>query len=131
MIGRFGETIVVDWGLAIPVLRDERFKQSGEKTLAIQLSGSQSGSTTGRGAGTPAFMSPEQFSHLAPTPASDIYSLGATLFVLLCGKPPINHTSLSEIRTDTIEGRLPQLSEIRRGIPRSLQAIANSFKSIV
>jgi serine/threonine-protein kinase len=124
MIGRFGETIVVDWGLAVSVMRDERFRVSGEETLALSPSGSQSGSSSGRGAGTPAFMSPEQFSELAPTPASDIYSLGATLFVLLCGQPPVRHKSISEIRDDTLQGKLPDLNEIRRHIPRQLQSIA-------
>jgi tRNA A-37 threonylcarbamoyl transferase component Bud32 len=124
MIGRFGETIVVDWGLAVSVMRDERFRSSGEDTLALSPSGSQSGSASGRGSGTPAFMSPEQFSEMAPTPANDIYSLGATLFMLLCGKPPIRNKAISDIRNDRIEGKLPELNEIRKGIPRQLQAIA-------
>ena len=124
MLGRFGETIVVDWGLAVPVMRDERFRSSGEETLAISPTGSQSGSASGRGSGTPAFMSPEQFSELAPTPSNDIYSLGATLFVVLCGKPPIRSSSLSDIRTDRLEGKLPKIDDIHKGVPKRLQAIA-------
>ncbi len=123
MLGRFGETIVVDWGLAVPVMRDERFKSSGEKTLMPSANNSNSGSSSGRGAGTPAFMSPEQASELAPTPASDIYSLGATLFKVLSGKPPILAKSIPEIRSNLIDGKLPVLSEIRNDIPRPLQAI--------
>jgi serine/threonine protein kinase len=123
MLGRFGETIVVDWGLAVSVLRDERFKCSGEKTL-MPSSSSASGSSSGRGAGTPAFMSPEQASDLAPTPASDIYSLGATLFKILSGKPPVKSKSIAQIRHDLIDGKLPDLNEIRPGISKSLQAIA-------
>lgn len=38
--------------------------------------------------GTPAFMSPEQARGEAIGPASDIYSMGATLFACLCGEPP-------------------------------------------
>lgn len=123
MLGRFGETIVVDWGLAVPVMRDERFKSSGEKTLMPSSNQSGSGSSSGRGAGTPAFMSPEAASDLAPTPASDIYSLGATLFKILSGKPPILSKSLPEIRSNLIDGKLPVLSEIRKDIPKPLQAI--------
>lgn len=82
MLGRFGETIVVDWGLAVPVVRDERFRISGEHTL-LPASGSGSGSSSGQGVGTPAYMSPEQTSGLAPTPASDVYSLGATLYKII------------------------------------------------
>ncbi|MDG2223054.1 MAG: protein kinase, partial [Rubripirellula sp.] len=122
MLGRFGETIVVDWGLAVPVLRDERFKSSGEETLMPSSSGTGA-SSSGRGAGTPAFMSPEQASELAPTPAGDIYSLGATLFKILSGKPPIKAKSIDQIRHDLIDGKLPVLREIRSGIPEPLQAI--------
>jgi serine/threonine-protein kinase len=124
MLGRFGETIVVDWGLAVPVSRGERFRSSGEQTLMPSSSSSSGGSSSGRGAGTPAFMSPEQASELAPTPASDIYSLGATLFKVLCGKPPVTSKSLQEIRNNLIDGKLPLLSEMRGDIPQPLQAIA-------
>jgi hypothetical protein len=121
LLGRYGETIVVDWGLASPVMRDERFRVSGEKTLLLR-SGS-SGSTSSLGAGTPAYMSPEQASELAPTPASDIYSLGATLFKILSGVPPATGESLIDIKTKIIEGRLPLPSQIRSEIPRPLEAI--------
>lgn len=130
MLGRFGETIVVDWGLAAPVMRDERFRTSGEKTLMPRTGSSGGGTSSGRGAGTPAFMSPEQASELAPTPASDIYSLGATLFKLLSGKPPVLSKSLSEIRSNLIDGKLPVLSEIRSDIPTPLQAICQKAMAL-
>ncbi len=43
--------------------------------------------------------------------------------MLLCGKPPIRNKTLSEIRNDTIEGKLPAISDIRKHVPRQLQAI--------
>lgn len=121
MLGRYGETIVVDWGLAVPVNRDDRFRNSGEMTL-MPTSGSQS-STSGGGAGTLAYMSPEQASNLAPTPSSDIYSLGATLYKVLCGQPAFTGDNGHEIRTRVIEGRFSKPSFILRSIPRSLEAI--------
>ena len=36
LLGRYGETIVVDWGLASSVLRDDRFRVSGEQTLMLR-----------------------------------------------------------------------------------------------
>ena len=44
--------------------------------------------------GTPAFMSPEQARAEELTPASDIYSLGATFYALFAGRPPFEATSL-------------------------------------
>ena len=121
MLGRYGETIVVDWGLACAVARDERLRQSGELTLMPKSA--SSGSSSGNGAGTPAYMSPEQASELTPTPSSDIYSLGATLFKILTGRPPVAGDSLVDIKTKVIEGRIPKPSSLKKNVPRPLEAI--------
>jgi serine/threonine protein kinase len=55
------------------------------------VSGSGSAQTVaGSALGTPAFMSPEQAAGKLDLlgPASDVYSLGATLYALLTGRPP-------------------------------------------
>lgn len=121
MLGRYGETLVVDWGLAISVDRDDRFRNSGEVTLVPESGSHNSGS--GGGAGTLAYMSPEQASDLAPTPASDIYSLGATLYKILCGQAAFSGENGLEIRTRVIEGRFARPSSLVRTIPQSLEAI--------
>ena len=122
MLGKFGETIVVDWGLAIPVARDDRFRTSGEMTL-MPSSGSQNSTTSGGGAGTLAYMSPEQASNLAPTPASDVYSLGATLYKILCGHPAFSGDNGHVVRESVIDGRFAKPSERTRGVPAPLEAI--------
>ena len=114
ILGRYGETVVVDWGLATPVVRDDRFRVSGELTL-MPSSGSQSGTSSHGGAGTLAYMSPEQASELAPTPSSDVYSLGATLYKILCGVPAFSGENFSEIKQKVIEGRF--LRPSRRDVP--------------
>lgn len=129
MLGRYGETLVVDWGLALPVNRDEVFKQSGEKTLAVGYK-SKSGSSSGSGAGTPAYMSPEQASQLAPTPASDIYSLGATLYKLLVGKAPIEGRSMEECRQKIVSGQYTRPRDARREVPAALEAICLKAMSL-
>lgn len=128
MLGRYGETIVVDWGLAVPVVRDEAFRQSGEATLMPAPVGESSSS--GQGAGTPVYMSPEQASKLAPTPASDIYSLGATLYKILSGKNAVQGGSIAEIKEKVIDGRIDPLSAVRPSTPPPLAAIVRKAMSV-
>ncbi len=53
--------------------------------------------------GTPGFCAPEQYGHGQTTPASDIYSLGTTLYYMLTLKDPqemnFNFTPISEVQT--------------------------------
>jgi tetratricopeptide (TPR) repeat protein len=44
--------------------------------------------------GTPYYMAPEQIRGKRPTPATDIYSFGATAFHLATGRPPFNEGSI-------------------------------------
>ena len=96
ILGKHGETLVVDWGLAKAVGRAD--PSVGEQTLAPSSSGS-SETLPGSALGTPAYMSPEQaggdLDRLGPR--SDVYSLGATLYCLLTGKPPFEGDDIGEI----------------------------------
>ena len=96
LLGPYGETLVVDWGLAKVVGRGEAAAQAGAVEATLQpASGSGSSETLpGTALGTPAYMSPEQAEGRLEQvgPLSDVYSLGATLYCLLTGKPPIDET---------------------------------------
>lgn len=122
MLGRYGETLVVDWGLAIPFMRGDRAKASGEETLTPESSGSQLSS--GNAVGTPAYMSPEQ-SHpdIALTPAADIYSLGATLYKILTGMVPFSGRSSSEVLDKVRRSDFPAPCRVQSNVPRALEAI--------
>ena len=92
MLGKYGETLVVDWGLAKPQGQVEPPSADPNVTLPHlpepllrPQSGSGSAPTQmGAAIGTPAFMSPEQAAGRLDQlgGASDVYSLGATLYVI-------------------------------------------------
>lgn len=126
IIGRYGETMVVDWGLAMPVDRDEAARASGEKTLFPSNHKVRQRQTTDHGAGTPAYMSPEQASGLTSMSiSSDIYSLGSILYKILCGKSPVDGISggLQRIREHITQGDWPHPRSIETTCPRPLEAI--------
>ncbi|QDT52669.1 Serine/threonine-protein kinase PknD [Caulifigura coniformis] len=122
MLGRFGETLVVDWGLAMPIGRDEQARASGEHTLMPTAGGSNDSS--GGGAGTPAFMSPEQASgNIDLTPASDIFSLGATLYKILTGRAPYDGRSAREVIDRACTASFPSPRAVQRNIPSAIEAV--------
>ena len=90
MIGRFGEAVLLDWGLA--KLLDQTGAGSGAEVPA-QVDERLTGAATATGiiAGTPQYMSPEATAGRSSelTEASDVYSLGATLYELLTFEPLI------------------------------------------
>lgn len=123
MLGRYGETLVVDWGLALPVGRDDKARASGERTLMPQAAkrGGQSSSAT---AGTPSYMSPEQASgNESVGMASDVYSLGATLYKLLTGQAPYLGKTVHEILLAVPHGEFLRPRAIRADVPMALEAV--------
>ncbi len=60
IVGKHGETLVVDWGLAKPVGRVEPRSGSGERTLVPSSASGSADTLPGSALGTPAYMSPEQ-----------------------------------------------------------------------
>ena len=122
IVGRHGETLVVDWGLAKAIGRAD--PSGGEQTIAPSSSGS-SETLPGSALGTPAYMSPEQargdLSRLGPW--SDIYSLGATLYCLLTGKPPFENADIGGIFRAVQEGEFLRPSQHDSALDQALEAI--------
>jgi tetratricopeptide (TPR) repeat protein/tRNA A-37 threonylcarbamoyl transferase component Bud32 len=90
IVGRHGETLVVDWGLAKATGRSD--SGSGERILMPSSASGTAGTICGSALGTPAYMSPEQAAgELDRLGAhSDVYSLGATLYCLMTGVTPFD-----------------------------------------
>ena len=93
MLGKFGETLVVDWGLAKPIERtvDLTSMVKDERTLRPTSGSSVQATLHGSTLGTPQYMSPEQAMGQLDRmgPPSDVYSLGATLYCILTGHAPL------------------------------------------
>jgi serine/threonine-protein kinase len=123
MLGRYGETLVVDWGLARPFERGEVERSSGEETLAPDSGGS--GTQLGAALGTPAYMSPEQAAGMWDElgPASDVYSLGATLYHLLTGKVAFEGKHVRELLQKVQRGMFPRPRTVRPTVPPALEAV--------
>ncbi|MCU0723994.1 MAG: serine/threonine protein kinase, partial [Planctomycetes bacterium] len=87
LVSKEGNPYVTDFGLARPVEADLRITQSG-----ITM-------------GTPPYMSPEQARGVWDEvgPRADIYSLGATLYEILCGRPPFDGRTGTEILLKVVE----------------------------
>jgi tetratricopeptide (TPR) repeat protein len=82
---------------------------------------------TGMTMGTPPYMPPEQARGLLDEldERSDIYSLGATLYEMLCGRTPFEGASGMEIMLKIIDEEPVPLRKVDRGISVELETICH------
>ena len=128
LLGKYGETQVVDWGLAKVVGRPEGADVADEPTLRPgRAEGSET--VTGSALGTPAYMSPEQAAGALQQlgPASDIYSLGATLYCLLTGRAPFpepkTDPALAAVLRQVQDGDFPPPRSVDATLDPALEAV--------
>lgn len=120
MVGRFGETYVMDWGLAR--VREPR---ATPQDLSVGAHLTLEGDVMG----TPAYMSPEQAAgKLAELDArADVYALGAMLYHLLALRMPYARDGERPSARDVLErvraGPPAPLSRLRPAPPAELVAI--------
>ncbi|MFL5245123.1 MAG: protein kinase domain-containing protein [Gemmataceae bacterium] len=124
MLGDFGETLVVDWGLA-KALDKEELDAGATYPRLVPTSSSSGPTEMGAVLGTPAFMSPEQAAGRLDQmgPASDVYSLGATLYNLLTGQAPFKAVERGELLRQVQQGEFATPCSLDKSINPGLEAI--------
>ena len=109
MVGEFGETVVLDWGLAkVRGSEDPRGAEIADRMERLQGAGA-SETIAGWAVGTPSYMSPEQAEGEveAIDERSDVWGLGAVLYALLTGRPPFEGNNpyhvVAQVRTEPVQ----------------------------
>ena len=74
-------------------------------------------------AGSPAYMSPEQVQGHELDSRSDLYSLGAVMYEMLCGQRPFRAGALGKLLRQVVQSTPEPLREVRPEIPEDLEAI--------
>jgi WD40 repeat protein len=127
MLGEFGETMVLDWGLA----KVRGARDLGEGDLAREarrIEEAEAGHTVnGAALGTPAYMSPEQAwgTLEAIDERSDVWSLGAVLHELLTGAPPFPSGNAWDVVRRVRKETVPPVRSHDPAIPPELASVCD------
>ncbi|MCX5742758.1 MAG: serine/threonine-protein kinase, partial [Proteobacteria bacterium] len=121
LVGEFGETVVIDWGLAkdlhAPI--DPAADPATSRPLRVVTDETVSGSVVG----TPAYMPPEQARGESVDQRADVYALGALLYKVLSGVAPYVGAS-ADVVLELVRTQAPVSVDVHEpGTPPDLAAI--------
>jgi len=128
MVGQFGETVVLDWGLAKVRDGEDVNIDDIERTMrSLKMEGKEALPDTAYGLalGTPHYMPPEQAEGRldAIDERSDVYSLGAVLYEILTNATPYTGKSTREVLDKVINSRPTPVLEQVPDVPPALAGI--------
>ena len=106
-----GEVKIADFGLA-------RARGQSQNLTAVGVT-----------LGTPLYMSPEQIQGLAVDSRSDLYSLGATAYHMLSGRPPFSGETALALAMQHLQAEPPSLSQLRPDLPPAIVSIVHKLLS--
>ncbi|MGZ6143065.1 MAG: WD40 repeat domain-containing serine/threonine protein kinase, partial [Myxococcales bacterium] len=122
MLGAFGETVLLDWGVAKLRGNPDDIKDA---LRAPEVSERFDATQEGDVIGTPAYMSPEQALGNVKEidEQSDVWSLGAVLYELLCGRPPFTEKNAVQLLIKIAKDKFPPVLTVAPETPRELALI--------
>ncbi|HUT56042.1 MAG TPA: protein kinase [bacterium] len=126
MVGEFGETVLLDWGLAkVKGKKDKRVSSLARELQVFRDAGALE-TIKGSPLGTPAYMSPEQAEGKLDQvdERSDIWSLGAALYEILTGKIPFEGVNAYEIMGRVLKDDPRPVPELEPLVPEEIAAVA-------
>lgn len=122
LIGPFGETIVIDWGLAKAI----RGADSSEPASAADEVRPPDLTQDGAVVGTLPYMPPEQANGEPVDARSDVYALGAMLYHALTGRPPYQASTPIAVLAALLDGPPPDIQAIEPQVPAELATIVRT-----
>ncbi len=133
LVGQFGETVVIDWGLAKDLTEAEP-KNSDEEDGAMSMERSEyskryEATIAGIIVGTPAYMPPEQALAKQVDERADVYAIGALIYRALAGAPPYEGTDGLDVAVKVLAGPPDALGDRQKGLPQELVAIVEKAMS--
>ncbi len=122
LVGGFGETVVIDWGLAKDLSDTSGAPDlpAGPYRTAVAPHGA---TVDGAVMGTPAYMPPEQALGEPVDERADVYALGAMLYHVLAGEPPYLGRTSEATLAKVVAGPPPLIVERVNGVPHDLATI--------
>ncbi len=127
MLGKYGETMVVDWGMAklLDTEEDGSTVDFDHAPIALSTSRDVVATSMGSTVGTPPYMSPEQAAGRLDQlgPVSDVYSLGATLYHFLTGQAPFRDRDIGSVLNRVKQGDFEPPRKLVPSVPKPLEAI--------
>lgn len=138
MLGTFGEVFVLDWGIAqsiespVPEMDSSEKPGSSNDLDSASMIATRTWKTRhGVIAGTPAYMAPEaargEIDRISSS--TDVFALGAILFLMLTDEMMIDRTVFDNFRTRQ-DIKLPSPRDRNQSIPRVLNAICEKSTAI-
>jgi WD40 repeat protein/serine/threonine protein kinase len=123
LVGAFGETAVIDWGIA--KIRSSPVEGAGHCAPCLHARRGEGLTRTGENLGTPPYMSPEQIrgdGNCIAAPA-DVYALGVVLYELLTGRPAYAGTTSDEVLNRMLTSEPEPILQVEPAAPPELAAI--------